>query len=186
MEGKLKKWNEEKGFGFISSNEEPKDIFIHISALKKMSRRPVIGDIITFQIDIDNKGKKRAVSASIKGVSSVKRSATKNKKHKSNQPIKLLSNIAFIFFLAFVGYGLYSSFIKNKSMVTIENPPKIETMSPRIDKKTNYSCQGKEHCSEMSSCSEAVFYLENCEGTKIDGNGDGVPCEMQWCNNLSH
>jgi hypothetical protein len=154
----------------------------HISALKKMSRRPVIGDIITFQIDVDNNGKKRAVSASIKGVSSVKRSVTKNKKHKSSRPIKLLLNIAFISFLAFVGYGLYSSFIKNKSMVAIESPPKIETMNQRIDKKTNYSCQGKVHCSEMNSCSEAVFYLENCEGTKIDGNGDGVPCEMQWCN----
>jgi hypothetical protein len=48
--------------------------------------------------------------------------------------------------------------------------------------KVNYSCQGKEHCSQMSSCEEALFYLNNCPNTKIDGNNDGVPCEKQWCN----
>lgn len=46
----------------------------------------------------------------------------------------------------------------------------------------NYQCSGKIYCSEMTSCSEAKFYLRNCQGTKIDGNNDGVPCEKQWCN----
>ena len=23
--------------------------------------------------------------------------------------------------------------------------------------------------------------LKNCPGVKMDGNGDGVPCEKQWC-----
>lgn len=27
----------------------------------------------------------------------------------------------------------------------------------------------------MSSCEEATFYLKNCPGTKIDGDGDGIP-----------
>ncbi|MGB5407725.1 MAG: excalibur calcium-binding domain-containing protein [Thiogranum sp.] len=40
---------------------------------------------------------------------------------------------------------------------------------------------GKTHCSQMSSCKEAKFYLNNCPGTKMDGDGDGVPCESQWC-----
>jgi hypothetical protein len=34
----------------------------------------------------------------------------------------------------------------------------------------------------MSSCQEARFYLANCPNTKMDGDGDGVPCESQWCN----
>jgi hypothetical protein len=42
---------------------------------------------------------------------------------------------------------------------------------------TQYSCQGKTYCSEMSSCEEAQFYQSNCSGTKMDGDGDGVPCE---------
>ena len=28
----------------------------------------------------------------------------------------------------------------------------------------------------------ARFYLEHCPNVKIDGNNDGVPCELQWCN----
>ncbi|MFN2513735.1 MAG: excalibur calcium-binding domain-containing protein, partial [Pyrinomonadaceae bacterium] len=32
-----------------------------------------------------------------------------------------------------------------------------------------------------SSCEEATFYIQNCPGTEMDGDGDGVPCESQWC-----
>ena len=46
----------------------------------------------------------------------------------------------------------------------------------------NYKCSGKKYCSEMTSCKEAKFYLRHCQGTKIDGNHDGIPCEKQWCN----
>jgi hypothetical protein len=44
-----------------------------------------------------------------------------------------------------------------------------------------YTCSGKIYCSEMTSCAEAKFYLQNCPGTKMDGDNDGVPCEKQWC-----
>ncbi|UBB19101.1 excalibur calcium-binding domain-containing protein [Comamonas odontotermitis] len=33
----------------------------------------------------------------------------------------------------------------------------------------------------MTSCQEATFFLENCPSTKMDGDGDGVPCERQLC-----
>ncbi len=45
-----------------------------------------------------------------------------------------------------------------------------------------YKCDGREYCSQMTSCEEAKFFLENCPNTKMDGNNDGVPCEKQWCN----
>jgi hypothetical protein len=32
----------------------------------------------------------------------------------------------------------------------------------------------------MSSLEEALFYLKNCPGTKIDGDNDGEPCEEQF------
>ena len=47
---------------------------------------------------------------------------------------------------------------------------------------SDYACDGKEVCSEMTSCAEATFYLLNCPNVRIDGNNDGVPCESQWCN----
>ena len=47
--------------------------------------------------------------------------------------------------------------------------------------KGQFKCDGRTHCSHMTSCEEATFFLKNCPGTKMDGNNDGVPCERQWC-----
>jgi hypothetical protein len=57
---------------------------------------------------------------------------------------------------------------------------------------SKYTCDGRQYCSEMTSCEEAMFFLKNCPNTKMDGrkdkhgnetgrSGDGVPCEKQWC-----
>lgn len=45
-----------------------------------------------------------------------------------------------------------------------------------------FQCDGRTHCSQMTSCEEATFFLKNCPGVKMDGDNDGVPCESQWCN----
>lgn len=64
----------------------------------------------------------------------------------------------------------------------------IET--PKIDSKVqnkNFTCDGRIYCSQMTSCEEATFFLQNCPNTKMDGGKDGqapdgIPCESQWCN----
>ena len=54
--------------------------------------------------------------------------------------------------------------------------------SPGESGSTNrYKCDGRTRCSQMRSCAEAKWFLENCPGTKMDGDHDGVPCEKQWC-----
>jgi CspA family cold shock protein len=68
IKGVLKTWKEDRGFGFISPDDGGKDIFIHISALKGTSRRPVTGDVIYYQVARDNRGKFKAVNAYIEGV----------------------------------------------------------------------------------------------------------------------
>ena len=39
------------------------------------------------------------------------------------------------------------------------------------------SCGSKWKCGQMNSCSEAYHYLNNCGLGRLDGDGDGVPCE---------
>jgi len=41
----------------------------------------------------------------------------------------------------------------------------------------DFKCGEKSYCSEMVSCDEARFHLRSCGLTRIDGDGDGVPCE---------
>ena len=33
----------------------------------------------------------------------------------------------------------------------------------------------------MTTCAEAQYFLKNCPDVKMDGDGDGVPCEQQLC-----
>jgi hypothetical protein len=44
-----------------------------------------------------------------------------------------------------------------------------------------FQCDGRVYCSQMTSCEEATYVLQHCPGAKMDGDGDGIPCEKQWC-----
>jgi len=52
---------------------------------------------------------------------------------------------------------------------------------PALDRATpasgSFRCDGKTTCRQMSSCAEAQFYLRQCGLSKLDKDGDGVPCE---------
>ena len=52
---------------------------------------------------------------------------------------------------------------------------------PAVERQSTYQCDGRVYCSQMTSCEEARWFLQHCAGTKMDGEGDGVPCEKQWC-----
>lgn len=42
-------------------------------------------------------------------------------------------------------------------------------------------CDGRIHCSQMTSCAEARYFLAHCPGVEMDGDANGIPCEKQWC-----
>ena len=42
-----------------------------------------------------------------------------------------------------------------------------------------FKCDGRQHCSQMRSCTEAKFFIDNCPNTKMDGDNDGKPCEKR-------
>jgi deoxyribonuclease-1 len=55
---------------------------------------------------------------------------------------------------------------------SLPSPPKKD--KPSAD---NFSCGNKRYCKDMSTCEEAKFYLNECGLSKLDKDGDGVPCE---------
>lgn len=60
-------------------------------------------------------------------------------------------------------------------------PGNAESESLLAERPAEFRCEGKTHCSQMATCAEAMFYLQNCPGTKMDGDRDGIPCESQLC-----
>ncbi|MEI6750264.1 MAG: cold-shock protein [Bacteroidales bacterium] len=53
--GKVKFYNEKKGFGFIVEDETQKDIFVHVTGLQEKIKDE---DLVVFDITEDNRGKK--------------------------------------------------------------------------------------------------------------------------------
>ena len=63
--GKIKMFNEEKGFGFIKPDDGGVDVFFHVSALRD-GDKITKGNAVNFEIGVDPKsGKTRAVSVDL-------------------------------------------------------------------------------------------------------------------------
>jgi len=60
IEGAVKTWNDERGFGFIEPLHGGQEIFVHIKAFMSLSGRPEVGQRVTFEVEMAPDGKKRA------------------------------------------------------------------------------------------------------------------------------
>lgn len=107
VKGVLKTWKEDRGFGFIKPEDGGKDIFIHISALTGMSRRPATGDVIYYQIAKDNRGKFKAINARIEGVSIVEYKTGDPLKTISRKKITMAMSVGLMFIIALLYLTIY-------------------------------------------------------------------------------
>lgn len=62
LNGILKEWNDDRGFGFISPCTGGVDVFAHISTFQNRSRRPKPGDVVIYHPERSEDGRLRAVS----------------------------------------------------------------------------------------------------------------------------
>ena len=146
-----------------------------------MSRRPVVGDVISFRVETDDNGKSRAINASIAGVSIIKPGQVNARGKKK---AVRSSSLSVPILLVIIGIASYAGFDNWRSRQTVEagNSGDIVVPVPETQNNTvSFQCDGRTHCSHMTSCEEAEFFIRNCPNTEMDGDGDGVPCESQWC-----
>lgn len=192
--GLLKSWKTDKGFGFIKSDTLEHDTFIHISALKHMSRKPKVGDTIYFEVATQPDGKTKAINCRIEGVAELKAPYQKHNQQphriaKSNFASSFLGKVASISIIAVLGfiavnkynhYKTNEQFNNHTPVITNADLATFDAQYPKIviPKNThNFTCDGRQYCTEMRSREEAVFFINNCPNTKMDGDGDGKPCE---------
>jgi uncharacterized membrane protein YsdA (DUF1294 family)/cold shock CspA family protein len=63
LAGEVTTWNDDRGFGFIKPDGGGADLFLHFTAVPRGTTRPYQGQRLTFEIEQDEKGRARAVSA---------------------------------------------------------------------------------------------------------------------------
>jgi hypothetical protein len=98
--------------------------------------------------------------------------------------MKNLLSIAIVCVLAWYGYSKYQSDSSSRSehIAAETSAPPIDTlMRHDAPAAPSFSCDGRTRCPQMHSCEEATYFLQHCPGVEMDGDGDGVPCESQWC-----
>ncbi|WP_070887853.1 DUF1294 domain-containing protein [Pseudomonas sp. D1-3] len=64
--GRIKRWDDDKGFGFIQPIAGEGDLFAHISAMRG-DRRPAVGDQVLFVAGRDERGRPRAEHVRLAG-----------------------------------------------------------------------------------------------------------------------
>ncbi|MDX8541998.1 thermonuclease family protein [Mesorhizobium abyssinicae] len=54
----------------------------------------------------------------------------------------------------------------------------LDIISRKLLAQSGLSCEPRRYCSQINSCQDAQWYLQNCSwGRKLDLDGDGVACE---------
>jgi len=65
--GRISDWNDDKGYGFVVPHEGGVRAFVHVKAFQSGSRRPVTGDLISYEAAIDAKGRTNAARVRFAG-----------------------------------------------------------------------------------------------------------------------
>ena len=174
-EGTLTKWNDDRGFGFITPTQGGPEVFVHVSAFPKDGRRPAVGERLTFDIETDGAGKKRAANLLCPGRPKAHPARQSMPRRRSEKPGFLGRIIPLIVVVALGLYG-YSEYSRRGAPQSVVGAPSSDQVA-----SPGFHCDGRTHCSQMTSCAEATFFLRNCPNVQMDGDHDGVPCEQQWC-----
>ena len=74
-------------------------------------------------------------------------------------------------------YGAWSYYT---SSVKSNDKPVIITNASITEVQQKLHCDQRQYCSQMTSYEEAKYFTDNCPDTKMDGDGDGIPCERQF------
>ena len=200
--GKLRTWTDDRGFGFITPTEGGQDIFVHISEYPR-GRKPCVDEMLSFEVALNPQGKKKAVRVRMAEVLSLGAGPDSSTRTRQEYPARtrpdsarpslsrkpssggLLRRLITLAIIVVLGWSGYRHYISRLPPSSAESRPVQgfgELSRSRAPAASRFSCDGRTHCSQMTSCEEATFFLKNCPGTQMDGDGDGVPCEQQLCN----
>ena len=175
--GTVIKWNDERGFGFVRPENSELDIFTHISEFPKDGIRPRIGETISFEIETGLGNKSKAVRIGrAPGIAP-------RQQQRPNRPQPKKHTRSYLG-LALATLVLLGFWLQTENKIEGNDPAGLRSQAPTAPpnlQSSNFQCDGRTLCSQMHSCAEATYFIQNCPNTQMDGNNDGEPCELQWC-----
>jgi len=189
IDGTLTKWNDDRGFGFITPTQGGPEIFVHVSAFPKDGQRPRIGEQLTYEIGTGKDGKKQARNILCPTRPTEKPYRLSEPARRKDKPglFGRLIPLGMVIALGSYGYDQYTRRIPAHTDSEVQTPQMVpatrssnaraivESSEPVIS--TSFQCDGRQYCSDMQSKAEAEYFLRNCPDTKMDGDHDGIPCE---------
>lgn len=182
MTGRLVEWNTPRGFGFIAPRQGGPKVFLHISDYPRDAGIPTVGVELSFAVERDARGRKKAVAVVLVGPSRpLGRQPGKGTGGRPALRGWSLSSLLLLLLVLVGGWQFYqrqgfhlSDFLHRAGDSA---PAAVQTPEPQ----PCFACDSRRYCSQMTSCAEATYFLQHCPGVAMDGDGDGIPCESQWC-----
>lgn len=76
-QGKISGWKDDQGFGFVTPNGGGTQAFVHIKAFSSRSRRPMEGDLITYEVSRDKRQRLQADKIRFVQIGATRRDSSK-------------------------------------------------------------------------------------------------------------
>lgn len=67
QQGRITRWDDDKGFGFITRNGEGPIVFVHVKAFANRQRRPTGNELVSYEVGTDAQGRSRACNVAFVG-----------------------------------------------------------------------------------------------------------------------
>ena len=178
-EGKICDWKDDRGFGFIEPAAGGGRVFVHIRSFPSTSRRPVAGDAVSYELRNDERGRMQAVHVLLAGVVPRMPIARRPPRVSRGGGRWSKGNIILIgMMILAVALAKVAGVFDGSNTHELPAPASPFMAEPAT---SSFTCDGRTRCSQMTSCAEATYFVQHCPNTEMDGDGDGQPCESQWC-----